>query len=92
MKSPWQQFPSYRPFSNLWKKDEGQEYMAAWDDFFDGLSDDDRKSYIHNHRPPFYWFFFYWQRNLPDSWTFPFLFLIVITWPLRALHHLLVKK
>ena len=89
---PWKKFPSYSPSSKLWKEDDGLAYMRLWRDYFDELEDSEKVQYKKDNSPPFYWFFFYWQKNLPESWTFPFILLLILSWPFRFIHHSIFKK
>ena len=91
MIAPWKQFPKLRPSSPAWREGETETYMKAWRDFFENLEKDERKEYMKSNRAPFYWFFFYWGSKVPDSWTFPYFFLLLMSWPLRAIHHLVYK-
>jgi hypothetical protein len=91
MLPPWKKFPSYKPSSSLWKNGEGQSYMKAWREYFEELQAKDQVNYKKSNPPPFYWFFFYWQKAVPEVWTFPFLLLLVVTWPFRCINHIFHK-
>ena len=92
MQPPWKAFPSYKPSSGQWKVDEGKEYMSNWNEFFSELEKEQQSKYKKENKAPFYWFFFYWHKNVPDMWTIPYLFLLVFSWPFRALHFALAAK
>jgi hypothetical protein len=92
MQPPWKKFPAWKPSSSLWKQEEGKTYMQDWNEFFSELNEQEQSSYKKQNAAPFYWFFFYWHKKVPEMWVLPYIFLLIFSWPFRAVHHTLVKK
>lgn len=63
MKPPWIQYPGYSPGDPFWRQSGELWFSYVWQPYFQNLTDDEKKRYLQEWKPPQEWQVFYFDEE-----------------------------